>query len=87
MDKILGAVETEQESQAGVALRDPWGRERAQRCVWGGLLDLESLAQKGDSVQGAMENRVRFCAVAEGKRIRAGRPPGSSRWREEWGRA
>lgn len=52
MDKILGAVEAEQESRAGVALRDPWGRERAQRCVWGGLPDLESLAQKGDSVQG-----------------------------------
>ena len=36
MDKVLGAVgREEQESRAGVALRDQRGRGHGQRCVWG----------------------------------------------------
>lgn len=35
MDRVLGAVGTEeQECQAGVALRDPWGRPCGQRSPW-----------------------------------------------------
>lgn len=47
-------------------------------------LDRESLVQKGDFVQQAMDTGARFCAVEEAKRMLVGMLAGS-RWREAWG--